>query len=113
MTQHIRFTKSGDRLSARYVNRIVGAANLALEVLGPARSTRLPEASSLNPEVAGDGSGSLDGLATKVFTEQSRVTSLVRVTSSEDESVYVDVQRIDQVTLQSDSEEITLIFNNT
>lgn len=113
MTQKISFARPGNRLSARHYNRVVAAANLALEVLNPARSTRLPEAVSANPTLNEDGSGSLEGITTQLFTEQSRTTSTVRVTSSEDPDVYVDVDRIDSVTLRSETEELTLVFNNT
>lgn len=113
MTQKIRYARPGDRLTARYVNRLVDAGNLALEVLNPARSTRLPSNSSLNPTLDAAGNGSVEGQTTQIFTEQSRTTSQVRVTSSEDPDIYVDVDRIDTVTLRSETEEITLIFDNT
>ena len=106
MTQKIRYARPGDRLSARYVNRLVEAANLALDTLGPARSTRLPASSSLNPELDANGDGSLDGLATQIFREQSRTTSQVNVSG-------VLIDRIDTVTLRSETEEITLSFDNS
>jgi hypothetical protein len=106
VTQKIRYARPGDRLSARYINRIVDGANLALEVLNPPRSTRLPASSSLNPELDADGNGTLDGQTTTVYTEQSRVTSLVNVGG-------VAISRIDTVTLRAESDEITLVFNNT
>lgn len=113
MTQKIRYARPGDRLTARYVNRLVDAGNLALEVLNPARSTRLPTADSLNPELTATGGGSLEGQATRIYQEVSRVSSTVRVFSEIDQSCYVDVARIDQVTLRSDDDEITLTFDNT
>ena len=112
MTQKIRYARPGDRLTARYVNRLVDGANLALKVLTPPRSTRLPANDSFNPELDANGNGSLDGLTTRVYQEVSRVSSTVRVFSEQDESCYVDVARIDQVTLRAENEQITLTFNN-
>ena len=113
MTQKIGYTRPGDRLTARYVNRLVDGANLALEVLNPPRSQRLPSAASLNPTLTATGGGSLEGQTTRIYQEQSRVTSTVRVFSEQDESCYVDVARIDSVTLRSETDEITLNFENT
>ncbi len=113
MTQKIRYARAGDRLTARFINRLVDASNLTLKVLNPPRSTRLPSNPSLNPTLDADGNGSVEGQTTTIYTEQSRTTSLVRVESSDDPDVYVDVDRIDSVTLRSENDEITLIFDNT
>ena len=113
MTQKIRYARPGDRLTARYLNRVVDGANLAIEVLTPPRSSRLPDNASLNPTVDENGNGTLEGQATRIYREISRVSSTVRVFSEQDESCYVDVARIDSVTMRSETDEITLTFENT
>ena len=111
MTQKIRYAKAGDRLSARYLNRVVDGANLALDLLGPARSTRLPSSDSYTPPLDAAGDGTLDGIGTAIYDEQYRRVSLVTITDADTGSSVV-VERIDEVTLASSSEVMTLIFNN-
>lgn len=113
MTQKIRFARSGDRLSANYVNKIVDAANLAIDVLGPARSTRLGGRDTYDVPLDANGDGTLQGLGTKVYTETSRRTSTVKVEDPNDASIYVEIDRIDEVTLRTArGETITLVFEN-
>lgn len=112
MTQKIAYAKPGDRLSARYVNRLVDGANLAINVLGPARSKRLLSNDSDIVTLDADGDGDLDAIGTRVYNETSRITSLVRVAATGDPDVYVDVDRIDQVTLKSTDDSMTLVFDN-
>ena len=111
--QKIRFAQPGSRLTARHYNQVVEGANLALEVLGPPRSNRLPSADSNEPVLDDTDSGTVTGLGTQIFVETSRITSTVRVEDPNDASVYVDVERIDQVTLRSGTNVITLIFDNS
>lgn len=115
MTQKIAYAKPGDRLSARYVNKLVDGANLALDVLGPARSTRLPEAGTTPVEVGSDGNAThedpLAGVGSETLTETSALKSTVRVTDPNDSSVYLDVKRYDQVTLESARRRMTLVFD--
>lgn len=115
MTQKIAYAKPGDRLSARYVNRIVDGANLAINVLGPARSTRLPETDTLPVDLDADGEPTaadpLAGVGSETLTEISANKSTVRVVDPNDTSVWVDVQRYDQLTLQSSRRAMTLVFD--
>ena len=111
--QKIRFAQPGSRLTARHYNQVIEGANRALEVLGPPRSNRLPSADSNEPVLDDTGSGTVTGLGTQIFFETSRITSTVRVTDPNDSDVWVDVDRIDQVTLQSSTSVITLIFSNS
>ena len=113
MTQKIRYANPGDRLSARYINRIVDGANLAINLLGPAKSTRLPSADSYTPPLDENDNGVVNGVGTRIYRETARRTSSVRVSDPNDSSVYVDVDRIDEVTLQTGAgETITLVFRN-
>ncbi len=105
MTQKIAYARSGDRLSARYVNRLVDGANLALQVLNPARSKRLPDASSFTPELDDEGNGTIQGIGTRIYSEEARASSLIDVNG-------VTISRIERVTLKSDTDEIMLIFDN-
>lgn len=115
MTQKIAYAKPGDRLSARYLNRIVDGANLAIDVLGPARSTRLPESDTLPVELDAVGNPTaaepLASVGTETLRETGAVKSTVRVTDPSDSAVYVDVERYEQVTLRSTRRSMTLIFD--
>jgi hypothetical protein len=113
MTQKIAYAKPGDRLSARYVNRLVDGANLALHVLGPARSKRLPASDSEIVDLDENGDGDLSAIGTRVYTENSRITSTVRVEDPNDSDIYVNVERIDTVTLESSADILTLKFDNS
>lgn len=122
MTQRIRYARSGDILSARYVNRIVDGANRALDVLGPPISTRDASGEGTVPvelDAAGDpvlgnspDDGALAFLGTEVLSEISRSVSTVRIYDPTDSAVFVDVDRIDQVKMNSSARFVTLIFSN-
>jgi hypothetical protein len=112
MTQKIQLARSGDRLSASYINKIVDAANLAIDVIGPPRSVRLSSNDSFAPALDESGDGAIDGAGTRVYTETSRISSLVRVTDPQNSDVYVDIERIDQVTLRAGNDTLTLVFDN-
>lgn len=112
MTQKIAYARSGDRLSARYLNKIVDGANRAIEVLGPPRSQRLPANDSYEPPLDENGNGTVDGIGTLIFSETSRRTSTVSI-SDPDTGATVNVERIDEVTLVSSGDTLTLIFTNT
>ncbi len=113
MTQRIGYAKAGERLSARYINRIVDGANLAIRKLRPPRSLKLGESASNDIETDDAGSGELTGVGTGVYIENWRRTSTVTITDPNDSSVSVDVDRIDEVTLVAGDNAITLRFNNT
>ncbi len=113
MTQRIKHARRGDRLSAGYVNQIVDGANLALKTLDGPSSKRTPETSSGDVATDAQGTGDLEGVGTEVFTEESRETSTVRIYDPTDEDVYVDVERIDQISLTSADRRITLVFDNS
>ncbi len=112
-TQRIRYARAGDRLSASYVNQLVDGANLALQKLDGPRSKKTPETSSGAIDVDAQGTGEIEGVGTRVYTESNRETSTVRVTDPNDSEIYVDVDRIDEVTLESSEDSITLVFDNS
>jgi len=121
VTQRIRYTKRGDILTAVYVNKIVDGANRALDVLGPPRSTKSPETGTGEVPLDADGdptagndpsTGGLSFLGSEVLEEESRITSVVRVTDPNDSSVWVDVERIDEITFGSTQRRLTLKFDN-
>lgn len=49
-----------------------------------------------------------------VFTETSRVTSTVRIEDASDPTVYVDIERIDQIDFEdaASGDTLRLVFNN-
>ncbi len=114
MTQRIRYAQSGERLSARYVNRLVDGANLALKKLGPPRSTQLTGPGSADIDTDAQGTGDLTGVGSTVYTEEGRETSTVRVEDPNDSDVFVEVDRIDVVRFRNnEGDPLTLVFDNT
>lgn len=107
MTQKIRRTKRGDRLSSAHYNQVVDGANLALQVLGPPRSTRLARAQSNDIELDAEGDGVVPTTDTVTYTEIDRTTSTVDVDG-------VAIERFDSVRLRSavDNSILEMVFDN-
>lgn len=106
MTQRIRYSKPGDVITAAHYNQVITGANSALEKLGPP-SGRLTGTGSTPIETDDD----LDGLGGSTYVETGRVSETVRISSPVDSTLYVDVERIRAVTLQSATDVLTLVFD--
>ena len=94
----------GDAITARRLNDMMDATRPPPPVLSPPTSI-----STSSGETPAPGIGS--GPVATAWTETSRTTSVVRVFNPADSDQYVDVDRIDTVTLaDAAGNTMTLIF---
>jgi len=91
-----------ERITANWLNSVAAAAE-RVPIPAQTEETQEPEGE--------DGEGTTDD---RIYTEQSRVTSTVRIEDDTDPTVYVDIERIDEITFTEDGSGaiLTLKFNN-
>jgi len=105
-TIRIRRIRRGDPIRADYLNQLADGANAALSGLDPPRSLRVRSKDDQINELQ-QGTGGQE----RIFTETERTTTTVRVTQEGDDSVWVDVERIDKISFQAGNEVLTLVLD--
>jgi len=99
----IPLIQRGEGITANWLNSVAAAAERRYQ---PAQTEQTQE-----PE-GQDGEGTL---LDSVWTEQSRVVSQVRISDDTDPTVFVDIDRIDEITFTEDGAGtlLTLKFDNS
>ncbi len=98
----------GDVITAQYLNQVTGEIN-ELQRFVPPKMLGQDKPTETSGETPSGGSAT----QSVTWDEWSRSEDLVRVTSPNDEEVYVDVDRIVSVTFKDGGgQEMTLNFSN-
>lgn len=121
----LRAPKRGEAITSRFLNRVVSridaldneitrkpkTSTQSQQTITNPGATDLGPLQLLDPDIT-DPDLSRGALGT-VYTELSRLSSTVRVENPSDPAQFVDVERIDSVTLETTTgERMTLVFNN-
>jgi len=99
---NITLIRRGESIRADWLNEVASTTQ---------RNARKIEDITTEVPEGEDGEGAAEG--TETYTETSRVTSTVRIEDASDPTVFVDIERMDSVTLQGDKGGILVLnFNN-
>ena len=106
MTRRVTGPLPGQVITSRFLRRVADNQNELLEKFRGPRDV-------LETVVETGETGQVDGALDEVWNERSRTTSTVRIESDSDSSVFVNVQRVESITLaKSGGGEVTIHFDN-